>query len=109
MILAHERSTRHGDLRDKVQAFVFLGVPHRGSDLAFWYTYVINISKIAQLGFAGNPKFVAPLERNSEIFANISTQSIERLQSPFIDIRTFYESDKLHNQLVWNYPKRVHA
>ncbi len=100
MVVAHERSTRNSGLRDKVQAFIFLGVPHRGSDLASWYNYVIEISKFAQLGFAGNPKFVAPLQRNAEIFANISTQCIERLQAQSIDIRTFYESDKLHNQLV---------
>lgn len=61
MFVAHERSTRNGDLRDKVRAFVFRGVLHRGSDLAFWYNYVIEISKLAQLGFAGNTKFVAPL------------------------------------------------
>ena len=100
MIAAHERETIYGDLRDKVQAFIFLGVPHRGADLAFWYQYLTEISKLFRLGFAGNLKFIAPLKRNSEIFANISAQSIGRLQSQSIDIRTFYESDKLLNQLV---------
>ena len=103
MIIAHERSSKFGDLRDKVQAFVFLGVPHKGSDLAFWYKYVIEVSTNLQMGFAGNPNFVAHLQKNSETFANISTQSIERLQSPTIDIRTFYESDKILNQLVRKY------
>ncbi|KAI9713377.1 MAG: hypothetical protein M1812_006655 [Candelaria pacifica] len=100
MIIAHERSSKFGDLRDKVQAFVFLGVPHKGSDLAFWYKYVIEVSTNLQMGFAGNPNFVAHLQKNSENLANISTQSIERLQSPTIDIRTFYESDKILNQLI---------
>jgi len=98
MIVAHERSYIYGDLRDKAKAFVFLGVPHKGSDFAFWYTSVIELSEFAQLGFRGNPKFAAALRTNSEKFANISYQSVERLHD--IDIRTFYESDKLHNQLV---------
>ena len=36
MIVAHERSTIYQKMLDKVKAFVFLAVPHRGSDLAFW-------------------------------------------------------------------------
>ena len=100
MIVAHERSTIYGEMLDKVKAFVFLAVPHRGSDLAFWYNLVTKLSKLAQLDFAGNANFVAALESNSKVFADISTQSIDRLQSPSIDIRTFYESDRLGNQLV---------
>jgi hypothetical protein len=102
MIIAHERSNIFGDLHDKVVAFVFLGVPHRGSDLAFWHKFVIELSKFAQLDLRGNPNFAAVLETNSARLADISSQSVERLQSPIIDIdiRTFYESDKFHNILV---------
>lgn len=100
MIVAHERSDFYGDLHDKVVAFVFLGVPHKGSDLAFWHKFVIELSKFAQLDLRGNSNFAAALETNSERFAKISSQSVERLQSPSIDIRTFYESDKCHNLLV---------
>jgi len=100
MIVAHERSYFYGDLHDKFVAFVFLGVPHRGSDLAFWHKFVIELSKFAKLDLTGNPNFAAVLETNSARLANISSQSVERLQSPSIDIRTFYESDKFHNLLV---------
>ena len=100
MIVAHERSTIYRKMLDKVKGFIFLAVPHRGSDLAFWYTWVTELSKFAQVGFAGNANFVAALKSNSKTFADISAQSIERLQSPTIKIRTFYESDRIGNQLV---------
>lgn len=100
MILAHERMDIYGGLRDKAKAFIFLGVPHRGADAAFWLDFVVELSKITQLGFKGNNRFVDALKANSPTFAAISTQSNERFQSPLISIRTFYESEKMGNLTV---------
>jgi len=88
------------DLHGKAVALIFFSVPHRGSDFAFWSKFVIELSKFAQLDLKGNPNFAAVLETNLARLADISGQSVERLQSLSIDIRTFYESDKFHNLLV---------
>lgn len=100
MVIAHERSKQFGHLLDKVAALVFLGVPHRGSDLAFWDKWVIELSRFARLKLGGNENFAAVLKRNSARLADISEQCVERLQSDSVDIRTFYESNRLLNLLV---------
>jgi hypothetical protein len=113
MILAHERSNYYGDLLQHVRAAVFLGVPHRGSDVAYWATFAANILQFGQLGLRTNPAYVKALQRNSPTFANISTQFVER--AALLSIRTFYETERMGNQvvsssrlltLVW---KRTHA
>lgn len=100
MIAAHERMSIYGGLRDKAKAFIFLGVPHRGADSAFWLEFVVGLSKITHVRFKGNDKFVKALGKNSSTFAVISNQSVERLQSDSISIRTFYESEKMGNLTV---------
>ena len=98
MILAHERSTYYGELLQHVRAAVFLAVPHRGSDVAYWATFAANILQFGQLGLGTNPAYVKALQRNSPTFANISTQFIERAAS--LSIRTFYETERMGNQVV---------
>jgi hypothetical protein len=80
---------------------VFFGVPHRGADIAYWGNFAANLLKITQLGFGTNTRFVEALKRNSAIFAEISQQFIER--GDHLPIRTFYETEKLLNQLVCSY------
>jgi hypothetical protein len=98
MILAHERSNHYGDLLQHVRATVFLGVPHRGSDVAYWATFAANVLQLSQLGLRTNPAYVKALQRNSPTFANISTQFIERAAP--LSIRTFYETERMGNQVV---------
>src|SRR5277367_6682209 len=98
MILAHERSKIYGPLVAQVKASVFFGVPHRGSDTAYWGTFAATLLKYGQLGFGTNTTYVAALQRNSQTFADISTQFIER--AAIISIRTFYETEKMANQLI---------
>jgi hypothetical protein len=98
LILAYERSSLYGDLLDCVKAVVFFGVPHRGADLAYWATFASMILQTMQLGLGTNPNFVTDLQRNSRTFSDISKQFIERGDK--LKIRTFYETEKLHGQLV---------
>lgn len=97
-MIAHERSGVYGDLLSSVRGSVFFGVPHRGSDVAYWGLYAANLLKYAQLGFGTNTKFVEALDRNSHEFADICDQFIERGAN--LKIRTFYETEKMGNQLV---------
>ena len=101
MILAHERLSHYASLLSNVRGLVFFGVPHRGSDVAYWGAFAANLLKIMQLGFGTNTRSVKDLERNSATFANISQQFIERGAN--LPIRTFYETEKLLNQVVCIY------
>jgi hypothetical protein len=96
LILAHERLNYYKDLLDSVHASVFLGVPHRGSGTANLGTFVANLSKA--LTGQTNASFISALKRGSSTLENISQQFIERGAS--IQIRTFYETEVVNNQLV---------
>ena len=98
MIIAHERSSEYGELLGSIKAAMFLGTPHRGSDAAYWGTYVANVLKVLQLGRGTNTSFISALKRNSPEFANISQQWIERAAP--LKIRTFYETERLLGELV---------
>ena len=98
MILTHERLGSYGDLLGCIKAVVFFGVPHHGADLAYWATFASQILQITQLGFVTSTNFVTALQKNSPAFLHISEQFIERGDK--LKIRSFYETEKLYNQLV---------
>jgi hypothetical protein len=98
LILANEQSRHYPDLLNSVRGLVFFGVPHRGSDVAYWGNFAANLLKITQLGFGTNTSFVKVLKRNSTAFAEISQQFIGCGAN--LPIRTFYETEKFMNQLV---------
>lgn len=98
MILAWERSSLHGVLLQSIRGIVFLGVPHRGADTAYWASLPANIIKYGSLGFRGSTEFLNSLEKNSESWRTISKQFVERGES--LQIRTFFETKKIGNILV---------
>ena len=97
LIIAHERSSHYGSLLTKVSGMVMFGVPHRGSDVAYWANFGANVLNASQLG--ANANFVHSLKKNSEAFLKISQQFIERA-ADLKTIYSFYELEKLHNILV---------
>jgi hypothetical protein len=99
MIIAHEKSKSYGSLLSRVHAAVFFGVPHRGSDCAYWAYFAARLLEFGQLGFRTNSNYVSALRRNSKTFADISQQFIDR-GSMFHTIRTYYETEKMGNRLV---------
>lgn len=100
MILAWERSELYGPLLKSIRGIVFLGVPHRGADIAYWASLPANIIKYGSLGFGGSTDFLNSLEKNSETWRTISKQFVERGKS--LQIRTFFETKKIGNTLVCN-------
>jgi len=99
MILAHERANIYKEILESIRSAVFFGVPHRGADQAYWAEFAAKVVQVSQLGFGTNTNFVRDLKRNSPAFAAISQQFIER-GAQLQQIRTFYETEKLLNQLV---------
>jgi hypothetical protein len=99
LILAHERSDYYGHLLQHIRALIFLGVPHRGADAAYWAKFAARLLQFGQLGFGTNPAYVSALQKNSTTFTNISGQFVGRA-APLL-IRTFFETEKMGNQLVY--------
>jgi hypothetical protein len=98
MILANDRSKYSGDLLQYVRGAVFFGVPHRGADIAYWASFAANVLQFCQLGLRTNPAYVKALQRNSPTFANISAQFVDPAER--LSIRTFYETERMGNQVV---------
>ena len=97
-ILAKENDERYGELLEKISGCLFLGVPHRGADLAYWMNIPAQIIPLFSLGFKGNTQFLESLRRNSNEGRTISASFVQR--SKRLNIRSFYETKKVLNQIV---------
>ena len=100
LILAHERSSDPGfkDILINTKAIAFLGVPHKGSDSAWWANFAANALKGASIGLTTNNALVADLRKDSSALSTISKQFIERGRD--LSIYTFYERLRLKGVLV---------
>lgn len=98
MILAWERSELYSVLLNSIRGIIFLGVPHRGSDSAYWASLPTSILNYGSLGFVGSTDFLDSLKKNSESWRTITRQFVERGKS--LQIRTFFETKKIGNTLV---------
>ncbi|KAI9795942.1 MAG: hypothetical protein M1833_006590 [Piccolia ochrophora] len=112
LIIARERSGQYRNLLKSVQGCVFFGVPHRGSDIAFWVNYPAKLLDHGLLGLGGNTAYIDALKTNSSTWRAISKQFVERAEP--LEIRTFYETERLGNVLIvdeesarLNLPKEV--
>jgi hypothetical protein len=101
MVLAWERERLFGDILKSIGGVLFFGVPHRGSDVAFWADFPVKITKYASIGFRGNDKFLDALKRDSKDWRELSESFVER--GADLRIRTFYETEKIGNLLVSTY------
>ncbi|KAF9877324.1 hypothetical protein CkaCkLH20_05024 [Colletotrichum karsti] len=99
LILANERSDYWKDVRDSAFGALFLGVPHRGADKAYWAALAVTLVEVATFGLAGNKKFVKALKRNSSEFSKISTAFIQP-GSKLKMIRSFYETVRMGNDVI---------
>lgn len=93
LILAHERSSFYSALLQRIWGLVFMGTPHRGSDVAFWTDFLARALHVAQFGAGTNKNLVSSLKKDSRLLSDISDQFVER--SANLQIRTFYEMEKL--------------
>ena len=100
LILAHERSSDpvFKDILINTKAIAFLGVPHKGSDSAWWANFAANALKGASIGLTTNNALVADLRKDSSALSTISKQFIERGRN--LSIYTFYERLRLKGVLV---------
>jgi hypothetical protein len=100
LILAHECSsdTHYRNILDNTKAIAFLGVPHRGADAAWWFSFAASALKGATLGASTHTALVKDLQNASSALATISKQFVDRGQP--LKIYTFFETRKLFGTVV---------
>ena len=92
MIIAHERSERYWAISRDTYGVLFMGTPHRGSDMAFWTTVIGKIADVFTLGSI-RTQLLQDLQPKSACLGTICSQFVERAQS--LRIFTFYERLKI--------------
>jgi hypothetical protein len=82
--------------RKLINLKVFLGTPHRGSNLANWASMLASISKVAFL----NPKadLINDLKKNNKTLKDIS-EDFTKIVSEYI-LKSFYEEHKVKGVAV---------
>lgn len=98
MILARERSDRYESLSRDVCGVMFMGTPHRGSDVAFWSKFFRSFANTLTLGNI-RTSLLKDLEPKSETLWNISSAFIQRGKS-LKKIFSFYEQHTIGGVLV---------
>jgi hypothetical protein len=82
----------YSNVLENARGVVFMGTPHRGSDLAWWSSFLANILQVTTAGTSTNPRLVTALKNESTTLSDISTQFIER--GAGLKIYTFYETER---------------
>lgn len=108
MIIAHERSERYSAISRDTYGVLFMGTPHRGSDMAFWTTVIGKMADIFTLGSI-RTQLLQDLQPKSACLGMICSQFVERAQS--LRIFTFYERLRIHGmpELVRRCYQKVNA
>lgn len=106
MNTAWNDSEVYGDLLAKIYGVLFFGVPHRGSDVAYWAGLPASLLNHALIGFGGNTSFLNSLKKSSPEWRTISRDFVRR-GSALSCIRTFFETERLGNMLVRFDPLRL--
>ncbi|KAL9118378.1 MAG: hypothetical protein Q9187_005078 [Circinaria calcarea] len=90
LVYAHERSKQFDTLIRRVRGVMFMGTPHRGSDTAYWVSFLTDLLRIGTLGVNTNNDLVNALMKESKTLSDIAQQFCER-GAP-LQIITCYET-----------------
>ncbi|CAG9982688.1 unnamed protein product [Clonostachys byssicola] len=91
LCLAHDHESRYGSLLAQIKSVIFLGTPHRGSDIATWAKMLGKVSNLfipdsVRIGLLND------LEPQSRVLKDIEDQFLQRTVG--LRIFTFYERVK---------------
>ena len=89
LILAHERSDRYESISNDVSGVIFMGTPHRGSDLTFWSRIFGSLANLLTLNSAVQTRLLTDLQPKSDTLGGICSQFVERVKG--LKIFTIYE------------------
>ncbi|KAH8782222.1 hypothetical protein F5882DRAFT_439845 [Hyaloscypha sp. PMI_1271] len=79
-------------LLERIHGIVFMGTPHRGSDIAFWASYAGNLINAVSFGTRTNKDLLGVLRKDSSFLGSLSQKFV--LQSRFMHILSFYETER---------------
>lgn len=88
MIIAHEKALRYGGFESAVAGVIFLGTPHRGSEVAYWSKLLAKFAGAFTVGKV-REDLLKILEPKSTELWTISSQFVERGMR--LQIFSFYE------------------
>ncbi|KAF4434806.1 hypothetical protein F53441_13645 [Fusarium austroafricanum] len=80
LAIAHERSRRYNPITRDTFGIMFLGTPHRGSDVAFWGNLLAKLADVLTLGSI-RTQVLEDLKRKSDMLGAICSQFVERSES----------------------------
>ncbi|KAH6974942.1 hypothetical protein BKA56DRAFT_589804 [Ilyonectria sp. MPI-CAGE-AT-0026] len=89
LVLAHEAQDFYRDILHSTKGIVFMGTPHRGSDVVPWTLLLTNLINAASLGQAFRKSLLKTLDRDSAVLSEISRQFVHR--SSLLKIRSCIE------------------
>uniref|UniRef100_A0A0B7JPH5 Uncharacterized protein n=1 Tax=Bionectria ochroleuca TaxID=29856 RepID=A0A0B7JPH5_BIOOC len=91
LCLAHDHESRYGSLLSQIKSVIFLGTPHRGSDIATWAKM---LGKVSNLFISDSVRIglLNDLEPQSRVLKDIEDQFLQRTVG--LQIFTFYERVK---------------
>lgn len=92
LVISHERSSRYHDFSASVTGVMFMGVPHRGADFAFWSHALGRIANIPLLG-ALRTDLLNDLTPKSGFLRDLCDQFIERGKD--LQIFSIYERKRI--------------
>jgi triacylglycerol esterase/lipase EstA (alpha/beta hydrolase family) len=109
LIIAHEASSVYGVFSELTSAILFMGTPHRGSDVASWAS---TVSSIAMLGRGVRRDLLNSLKQDSGVLSDISSQFIHRTVG--LSILTFTEQQveaplRTLVRLCYIFPQQCHG
>lgn len=75
------------------RGIVFLGTPHKGSNLASWGVLASNLAKVALQG--PNERILKALKPNNELLENLHVVFRQMLEDNIFKIHSFYETQPM--------------
>ncbi|KAF2188394.1 hypothetical protein K469DRAFT_661153 [Zopfia rhizophila CBS 207.26] len=89
IIIAHEQQSYYGPIGESTLGIIFMGTPHRGSELVPWAMLFSNVVNLATLGNGVHKNLLRQLDRKSNTLTDISRQFMHRASS--LKIMSFIE------------------
>ncbi|KAK0612792.1 hypothetical protein B0T17DRAFT_583367 [Bombardia bombarda] len=78
LIIAHEEDAHYGSIARSTLGIIFMGTPHRGSELVPWTILFSNIVNVATLGRGARKTLLRQLDSKSTALMDISRQFVHR-------------------------------
>ncbi|KAK2690708.1 hypothetical protein QWA68_010615 [Fusarium oxysporum] len=77
LVIAHEKETRYGSIKEAVAGVIFLGTPHRGADIAYWSKLLAKFANVLTAGKMREDLLKALAPKSTEL-GTICSQFVER-------------------------------